>query len=195
MTGNPTLTVYDRMADEYREMATAADFPGLDLFLKALRPGGRVLDLGCGPGHEAERIAAAGHEVLAVDGSAEMIAMAEAREGVTARHAMFDDIPDFGLFDGIWASFSLLHAPRADLPRHLADLRAASRDGAVFGMAMKTGDGEGPDRLGRFYAYYDEENLRDLLAQSGFVPVDALSGTSPGLAGQTQPWLFLLSRV
>ncbi|MDF0595485.1 class I SAM-dependent DNA methyltransferase [Psychromarinibacter halotolerans] len=195
MTGNPTLTVYDRMAEDYRKMASGVEFAGLALFLKVLRPGSRVLDLGCGPGHESERIAAAGHDVLAVDGSAEMVAMAQGRPGVTARQALFEDIPTLGTFDGIWASFSLLHAPRGDFPRHLSQLHAAATPGAPFGLAMKLGDGEAPDSLGRHYTYHAEEDLRDQLAGAGFTPVDMRQGESAGLAGHPEPWIFLLSHA
>ena len=48
------------------------------------RPGERILDLGCGDGVLTEQIAAAGATVVAIDGSAEMIAAARAR-GLDAR--------------------------------------------------------------------------------------------------------------
>ncbi|MDF0599309.1 methyltransferase domain-containing protein [Psychromarinibacter sp. C21-152] len=195
MTTDATLAAYDRLAADYLEMVKDSASPGLGRFLAALPPGARVLDLGCGPGHDAERIAAAGHEVLAVDASAEMAAMAARRDGVAARQARFDDIATLGRFGGIWASFSLLHAPRADFARHLRDLHAACAPGAAFGLGMKLGEGEGTDSLGRFYTYYSEEGLRDLLALSGFTVTDAKTGENAGLAGIPEPWIVLLSHA
>ena len=67
--------------------------------------------------------------------------------------------------------------------------------GAPFGLAMKLGDGEGPDSLGRHYTYHAEEDLRDQLAGAGFTPVDMRQGESAGLAGHPEPWIFLLSHA
>lgn len=176
-------------------MAARGASPGLDLFIAALAPGARVLDLGCGPGLDAEHVARSGHDVLAVDASASMVALAGERAGVTARLASFDAIRTLGRFGGIWASFSLLHAPRVAFRRHLADLRTACAPGAVLGLGMKLGQGEGTDRLGRFYTYYDESDLRDLLEAAGFIPRRMLRGRGKGLAGTEDAWIFLLAHV
>lgn len=192
---DPTLRIYDREAGRYAEMAGDHDTPGLDEFIAALPHGARVLDLGCGPGHHAARMADAGLEVLAVDGSAEMVARAAARPGVEARQALFDDIPSLGPVDGVWASFALLHAPQADLPRHLAALHAICRPGAPLALGMKLGEGEGPDPLGRFYAYYSEAELRAALAMAGFSVEAARHGRNVGLAGTEDPWILLSARA
>jgi trans-aconitate methyltransferase len=69
--------------------ANAAFVPAMGapvLALLAPQPGERVLDLGCGDGVLTERIGAAGAEVVGVDASPEMIAVARAR-GLDARVA------------------------------------------------------------------------------------------------------------
>lgn len=188
-----TIEVYDRMAADYARLADAHLAPGLREWLARLEPGTRVLDLGCGTGRDAALMLAAGLDVLAVDGSAAMVARAAAHPGLNIRQATFDDIPALGTFGGIWASFSLLHAPRADFPRHLADLRAACLESAQLGLGMKTGSGEGLDRLGRFYSYYSEAELRALLAAAGFAVEAAIFGADAGLAGTVDDWLVLLA--
>lgn len=102
---NGTLQVYDRMADEYVELVAKSPSAELAQFIKDITPPARILDLGCGPGHHAARIAEAGFEVLAVDGSAEMVKRASRHDGVNAVHATFDDIPEFGPVGGIWQVF------------------------------------------------------------------------------------------
>lgn len=193
MSDAETLAVYDRMAEEYARLTDRWDPPGLSAFLRRLPAAAHVLDLGCGTGRDAERFAVDGHRVLAVDGSSEMVERAAARPGVTARRAVFDDIPSLGRFDGVWASFSLLHATRAAFPRHLADIRAVLDPGGVLGLGMKLGEGEGSDDLGRFYTYYTEEALRGHLAEAGFAVAETIEGADRGLAGKTEPWLMILA--
>ena len=186
-----TINIYNRMAADYVNLTKGHAPQELVDFIAAMRPGGRVLDLGCGPGHHAAEMAAAGLDVLAVDGSAEMIALASKIPGVTARQALFDDIPDSGPVDGVWASFSLLHAARADMPRHLAALHVLCTPNAPISLGMKLGTGEKTDKLGRFYTYYTEDELNMLLTQAGFTLKSALHGAGKGLAGDVEDWIVI----
>lgn len=195
MSGDTTLAAYDRLAGQYAEAFHDHPIPGLDTFVAQLPAGARVLDLGCGPGMAAARMAAAGFDVVAIDGSARMTERAAAHPGVTALQATFDDIPALGTFDAVWASFSLLHAPRSEFPRHLRDLRAACAPGAPLALGMKLGQGEGPDDLDRHYAYYTEAELRDHLARAGFVPGDAITGADKGLAGKVEAWILIFAHA
>ncbi|RKF14674.1 methyltransferase domain-containing protein [Roseovarius spongiae] len=190
-----TLAVYGAKADDYAALfeADAETNRHLARFMAALPAGGRALDLGCGPGGAAAALADAGFRVDAIDAVAEMVAMAARHPGVTAWRARFDDIAGDALYDGIWANFSLLHAARADLPRHLAALRTALKPGGVFHIGMKTGRSERRDSLGRLYTYYTEAELRALLRDAGFVPGPGVTGRGKGLSGSDDPWVVILA--
>ncbi len=193
MTDNETLRVYARKVDEYLSVTqdgTARD-PALKAFIADLPAGAQVLDLGCGPGHIAAVIAAAGHHVTATDAVPEMVAHAGTHPGVTARVASFDDISGTGIYDGIWANFSLLHASRADMPRHLAALHTALKPGGLFHIAVKTGTGSKRDRLGRLYTYYTDPELTGLLTDAGFTVTHRQTGADTGLDGAVADWLAL----
>ncbi len=193
MSDPETLAVYDAQADDYAQMmdnAAARDQRVAD-FITACKPDGQVLDLGCGPGNYARLMADAGLKVTAIDGSQEMARRADALPGVQARHGYFEDIEDLDAFDGIWASFSLLHAPRADFPDHLARLKRALRAGGVFFIGMKTGTGEGRDNLGRFYTYYSKEALETHLQEAGLTPQRHWTGYGKGLSGQYSGWIVI----
>lgn len=193
MSDPETLAVYDTQADDYVQMMTeaAARDQRIADFIAACTPGGQVLDLGCGPGNYAALMARAGLKVSAIDGSEEMARRANALPGVEARHGYFEDIDTEDAFDGIWASFSLLHAPRADLPGHLARLKRALRPDGVFFIGMKTGTGEGRDDLGRFYTYYTKEALEAHLQEAGFTPQRHWTGYGKGLSGQYSGWIVI----
>lgn len=195
MTDPETISVYDSRAAEYAAKTRAyntAD-PRLAAFIAACAEGGRVLDLGCGPGVAAAKMARAGLRVEAVDASASMVELAAQHPGVTARQATFDEISEAALYDGIWANFSLLHAPRADFPGHLAALHAALKPGGVFLIGLKLGKGEARDRIGRLYTYYTEDELMDQLRAAGFTPTDIRHGSGEGLDGTTSPWISVIA--
>lgn len=190
-----TLSVYDAKAGDYAKLVTSTtDTPQLTAFLDAISPNGRVLDLGCGPGNSAARLAQAGLTVDATDASAEMVALASRQPGVTAWLASFDEIEGTDIYDGIWANFSLLHAERHDMPRYLQALRQALKPGGVFHIGMKTGDGAERDGIGRYYTYYTADELDGLLRAAGFEPFFSRTGVEEGLAGTMDPWITLLCR-
>jgi len=187
-----TLRVYDAMAEKYASVtADASADPLLAGFIKALPRGAHVLDLGCGPGIIAGHMARAGLSVTATDASTEMVALAAGTPGVTARLATFDEIAGEDIFDGIWANFSLLHAPRAAMPRHLAALRLALKPGGLFHIALKSGTGAHRDALGRLYTYYTADELDHLLRAAGFTPISSATGRDIGLSGEMADWIAI----
>jgi hypothetical protein len=139
-------------------------------------------------------MAAAGHSVLATDASAEMIRIAEGLPGVVTRQESFDDIAGDAIYDGVWANFSLLHADRSDIPRHLADIARALKPGGLFHIGMKLGSGMARDGIGRRYTYVSEDELRGLLQKAGLTPLRRWDGVDPGLAGTHDPWIAMQAR-
>ncbi|MEM1129724.1 MAG: class I SAM-dependent methyltransferase [Pseudomonadota bacterium] len=191
-----TLAVYDAKAREYGDkFVDAGTDNGLLRFIASLRPGARVLDLGCGVGHSAARMRDDGLEVVALDASAGMAAEAERRYGLDVIVSDFDALPDLGRFDGVWASFSLLHAPRADLPRHLQAIHAALSPGGQFMIGMKVGHGTGRDPLGRIYTYVGADELQALLTKAGFTIDRLYTGADEGLDGRVAPWIVLFAHA
>ncbi len=185
-----TLLVYETRAHDYAEMVGRAAAPGLADFAATLPQGGHVLDLGCGPGDSARRFLDAGFTVDAVDAVPAMVSRAK-ELGVPARQATFDQIDTLDTYDGIWANFSLLHAPRAEFPGHLARLHRALKPGGRLHIGMKLGTGEARDRLGRFYTYYSEDELMRHLTEAGFTPTITRHGAGTGLDGTRSPWIWV----
>ncbi|MEO0485418.1 MAG: class I SAM-dependent methyltransferase [Pseudomonadota bacterium] len=190
MTDQETLAAYATRVDDYIAMVRPAPSEPLVAFANTLPEGARVLDLGCGPGHAAKYLATRGFDTHAWDMSPEMVEAATA-QGVTTRIAGFDDLTEIAVFDGIYANFSLLHARKADMPRHMAAIAAALRPDGVFHIGMKLGEGEERDQIGRFYAYYTRAELMDLLAANGLAPVWEREGEEKGLAGNTDRFILI----
>ena len=187
-----TLQVYAEKAEDYSKLVqNEGDNPQLSAFIGGLPKGAHVLDLGCGPGVSAAAMARADLTVDATDAVAEMVTLASQHPGVNARQARFEEIDSIDLYDGIWANFSLLHAPKADMPGHLARLRKALKPGGLFHIGMKTGEGEHRDSIGRFYAYYTQDELCDLLKDADLMPFSSVTGSEPGLSGEEAPWVCI----
>lgn len=191
-----TVAVYDAKAAEYSEVFARTEIaPELERFMAGLRKGAAVLDLGCGPGTHAAQMYANGFKVTAIDASTAMIELAKAHQGVEVRQAEFSDLNEQGVYDGVWAHFSLLHAPRSEFPAHLLRIAKALKPGGLLHMGMKTGSGEKRDRLGRLYTFYTAEELRGLLNSAHFSVLEEVTGASAGLAGSVDPWVELLARA
>ena len=190
---DPTISVYDAQAHAYaRRNATLYELPDAEAFAAMVPPGGKILDLGCGPGQYAAWYASKGFEVEAWDASSEMVALSARHEGLKARQARYEDLAATQEFDGIWANFSLLHAPRTALPDLLARIHRALKPGAVFHIAMKLGEGGGPDKLDRFYSYYSEAELRGLLEAAGLTVLSRRLFSGEGLDGTAGAYITLL---
>jgi len=79
-----------------------------------LKPGMRILDVGCGPGITTSALATAaqpGGKAIGIDGSAERIEYAKQKYGNDGVKFvccdLFDDLSDLGAFDFVWARFVL----------------------------------------------------------------------------------------
>lgn len=99
----------------------------------SFEPGSRILDAGCGPGLVSETLLRAGHRVVGVDLSREMVDRARLRcsqwESKASFHqvSLFDPVLDsLGPFDGALSRYVLHHVldPEAFLRRQKSLLRA-----------------------------------------------------------------------
>ncbi len=191
-TDDETLRVYDSRAVDYVNLVAEATLDAdMRAFLQPIPEGGHVLDLGCGPGNAAAAMRDQGYKVDAWDASPEMVATARTKFGIAARLASFDDLDAVDVYDGVWANFSLLHAPKADMPRYLAAIHRALKPAGHLHIGLKTGEGEKRDAIGRFYAYYADADITELLHSAGFAVTARRTGEEKGLDGVVAPWIIL----
>jgi len=194
MSDDETVSVYNARAESYNDLVSR-DTPDQDLqaFLDAVTLGGHVMDLGCGPGNSAAMMRDAGLNVDAVDASSGMVRVAREQYDIDARLATFDDINGVDVYDGVWANFSLLHAAKTDMPRHLAAIHTALKAGGVFHIGTKLGTDEMRDSIGRMYSYYEADELLGLLKDAGFTPRKPRFGRDKGLSGEMADFIVVLS--
>ena len=189
-----TLAVYAARTESYLAIEPSeAEAGALKDFLRKLPPGAHVLDIGCGPGSHSVLMKRAGFAVTAWDASPEFVEIARGR-GIDAHLRGFDLLVETDAFDAIWASFSLLHTPKAEHATHIGAMARALRPGGLLYLGMKIGEGEARDALGRFYSYVTRAELEGLVQSAGLTPIDCTLGEAAGLAGTIDPFILLTSR-
>ena len=191
-----TLQVYQTQSSKYLENVTK-EHPSktLKYFAANLPKKSNVLDYGCGPGLSDEYLANLGHSVIAFDASENMLELVPKHERIKSYQATFDAFSENGIFDGIWASFSLLHAKRRDFPRLLTSIKRALKPDGLFSIGLKLGAGEKRDKLGRRYTFVSQNELDQLLKSSGFNIFDHILGKDVGLDGVMSEWVFAYAKA
>lgn len=187
-----TKRYYDAEAASYSARAAehmAEAEPWLEAVAAAMPEGGDVLDFGCGSAWAAAWFRDRGFAIDAFDASEGLAAIARADHGIEVRLASFESLAAEAAFDAVWASFCLLHAPRAEMPGHLGRIAAALRPGGTFYLGLKEGTGEARDALGRHYTYYTEPEITGLLTGAGF-GVDRV-GRESGTGADDAPYAAL----
>ncbi|OYR16109.1 class I SAM-dependent methyltransferase [Brucella grignonensis] len=154
---NDALGFYANNAATYA--ARSSVNPKLESFLKFVRPTGLILELGTGSGRDAKAMLEQGFDVDPTDGSGELAAEASALLQRPVRQMLFHELEAVERYDGIYASASLLHASRADLPDIVRRMHRALKAGGWLWASFKDGPGEGYDTLGRYYNYMSADEI------------------------------------
>lgn len=191
-----TIGYYDGNAADYasRMLPEAAGLKELAVFCGRLNAGARVLDLGCGAGHFAAVMLEAGLDVDLLDGSAGLAAEARAITGREVKIARYQDLNDRSVYEGVWASASLLHAQQDELPDILARIVAALKPGGIFYCSFKALDADLTDRLNRHYVQMSAGRLDELLSGAGFETTNRWTTPTIGADGMRVDMLAAIAR-
>jgi SAM-dependent methyltransferase len=199
ITKRVTVESYQAQAEEYAEATLELpDSVGesMDRFAADLGEGARVLEIGSGPGRDAGQLEERGLRVRRTDITPAFVRLLR-QQGHEADvlDPLHDDLSDpAGPYDGVWASASLLHVRREDLPAVLDNLASVTRPDGRFFLALKEGDGARFSRHGsiggpRHFTFWREEPLTAALEAAGW-RVDSVEHRD-GLRGDR--WLQVLS--
>ena len=188
-----TLDYYNKEADVFFENTVSVDFSKIqEMFLKHIKPGGRILDLGCGSGRDSRAFLERGYEVVAVDGSRELAKIAGAYIGQKVIVADFREFEPEGTFDGIWACASLLHLLREEIAAVMRRMAAHLAEGGCFYASFKYGEFQG-ERNGRYFTDMTEESFRELLEGVPGLAIEEYFSSGDVRAGrESERWLNVM---
>ena len=166
---------YEKHAHQ-RESSTTDEFKKRERseFLKILKAERRksLLEIGCGPGRDAQFFQSQGFQVLAVDNAPTMVKLT-AEKGVTAQVLDCYDLDQIDeTFDAVYTLNCLLHIPKKDIG-HIFSLIATRLNGNGL---MYLGLWGGEDFEGileqdtyepeRFFSFWEPETLLEVVQQS-----------------------------
>ncbi len=142
---------------------------------KELLPNGKVLEIGSGAGKDAKALINLGYEYIGTDASKGLIEVAQARNpgAVFINEAVEDLSFPADSLDGFWTAATLLHIPKDQIDLALQKIKGVCKTGAIGFISLKEGQGEKEDvNTGRWFAYYSEDEFRQVLKRNGFEVVD-----------------------
>ncbi len=188
-----TISYYDDRAEAYARATVDIEMAPLYApFLSMIPRGGKILDAGCGSGRDTKAFLALGYDVAAFDASESMARLATRLTGAPVAVMRFQELAYDQVFDGIWASASLLHVPITELAEVTDRLVRALRSGGVLYASFKQGDGERVD-AGRLFTDMNEARLERFLSgrhSLGIIRMWSTSDVRPEHANQV--WMNVL---
>ena len=196
-----TVRSYERIARDYADdTAPGASGvgeiggPGLRRLVDLVTPGGTVLEVGSGPGWDADFLEAQGLAIRRTDVTTAFIELqAERGKQVERLDVTTDGLG--GPYDAVLALAVLQHVERAEVPALLDRVAAALRPGGAFLFSIREGDGErwevGDSGNPYFTVLWREPDICDLLEDAGL----ELDWRSWGKDSEESQWLTLLART
>lgn len=188
-----TVSSYELIAAEYaRETAGGGRSEPLER-LAAVVPGSAVLEIGSGPGWDADALEAAGLHVRRTDVTQAFIDLQQARgKRVDRLDVLVDDLG--GPYDGIVALAVLQHVPRQQLPGVLTRLAAALAPAGALLVCVRTGAGErweiGESGNPYYCALWGEDEFVGVLEEAGL----RVAWQDASVDGEDNDWLYLVAR-
>jgi SAM-dependent methyltransferase len=176
---------YDRAADSYAEEywdeldRKPFDRMVLERFARAVPAGGRILEIGSGPGEVSGYLSGLGADCLGTDASERMIE--NARRRFPGTHFELRDFFELGFpdasFDGLVGFYAIVNLRLEEVELALAEARRVLRSGGLLLFSFHIREGQAEREVGSFFNqegnaltfyYFDVEEIRELVLRLGF---------------------------
>lgn len=167
-----TINAYEDYAERYdalvRHVPNQREQKWLKRLVKIAGKGGRILEVGSGPGYDADFVEGLGVQVRRTDATKRFLELQAAR----GKHGEFLDLitDDLGgPYDAVLALCVLIHVPREQTDQVLARIAGSLRPGGAFLVSMRIGDGE---TGGEYHTvYWRRDDFAARLESAGLVLV------------------------
>lgn len=187
---------YNKNASEFISGTLQADMSKIiDRFLEYVKPGGTILDAGCGPGRDVQHFLSLGYEVYAMDASEAMVNHCREIIGNKCVLSTFQDYTTQIKFDAIWACASLLHLQPQELEEVLEKFISFLKPHGVFFISFKKGTDD-YIKDGRYFNCHTSETIEELLNKfkninilENFITSDVREGRA------SEEWINIIVKI
>lgn len=171
-----TKSSYDREAEAWTSDHETQKFwsTNFDVFHELL-PQGRILEIGCGAGRDAQELIQLGYDYIGADISSGLLVKARKNNpGADFREVSLYDLDFKEPFDGFWCAAVLIHVPKERINEALQAVKRNIKTGAIGFIAVKEGKGERLEQRPElnnanfFFAYWQNDEFKAVLAENGF---------------------------
>jgi len=162
-----TKDYYNKNAKEYIKNTANLDMRFVyKEFLKTVAHGGKILDIGFGSGRDSLYFEQ-NYEVISIDNSISFVN--EGKKKLKGEVLLLDsrDINYDSVFDGIFASASLLHLKKSELKNVFNACYKALKPSSTMYVSFKEGNFEG-EVAGRYFTYLTSEVFASIIKDTGF---------------------------
>lgn len=170
-----TVDSYRRIADIWTEDHSTERFWGENFdYFKELLPSGRILEVGCGAGRDAQELIKIGYDYHGIDITAKLIESArKLNPDGNFEEANLYDFHSDEPFDGFWCAAVLIHLPKDRIDEALQAIKRNLKSRAIGFIAMKAGVGEMVevrpelDDAEFLFTYYENDEFKGVLSRNG----------------------------
>ncbi len=151
--------------------------PLIKEFLSLLPKNPKVLDLGCGTGHESMRLHNEGATVVGIDFSSESIRIAKSKNKDINFFLMdYSKIDkEIGIYNGIFSSGSIIHLKKDELCELINRLRNNLEKNGIFLVVFQKGEGTrihypeiNGERIERIVERYTKERMISIFKEAKY---------------------------
>ncbi|MFB6242057.1 MAG: class I SAM-dependent methyltransferase [Candidatus Nanosalina sp.] len=196
-----TIETYENTAEWYEDTHNDIEVmkKQADRFLDRVS-GEKILDVGCGPGRDAEYFSEKGMNVTGIDLTERFLEIAS--EKVPEANFVKMDMREIEFkensFDGIWCCASLLHIPKEEASEVLKQFHDVLEEEGIIFLAVKHGKGEERvqkdhyDGGEKFFVYYQQKEIENMVEDSGF---EIISSEIEGGETSSDDWVQIMAKA
>ena len=162
-----------------------------DFFLKHMPKEGKILDIGFGSGRDMIYFNNLGYEIEGIDCTQAFVEHMKSK-GYKIFNQKVEELNTINIYDGIWASASLLHVSRSNLNDVFKRCSNALKENGILYCSFKKGDYEGIIDS-RFFNYINEELLKEYIKDTNLEIIEDII-TRDSLSNRDIQWLNVILR-
>lgn len=188
-----TINYYNSNAKSYFSSTVNVDMSTCyERFVKYLKPGGCIIDVGAGSGRDIMYFLKCGFEVEGIDASVELCKLASDYTGVKVECNTIQEWKPEKRYNGIWANASLLHLDIEEIQKFMDRISDMLQDKGVLYFSLKSGIVTGTDSDGRFFTDVSEENIQHFIEKNTDVSIVNMWQTEDKLNREGICWINVI---